>query len=49
MISTKTGTQTFNAVHPMIRIVAENALFLYELRHMPDINTFIDYGLAFSE
>ena len=49
MISTITGTQTFNAVHPMIRIVAENALFLYELRHMSDINTFIDDGLAFSD
>ena len=41
MISTITATQKFNAVHPIIR-VNTTELFVYRLRNMKDLDTFID-------
>lgn len=41
MISTITATQKFNALHPIIRVNATE-LFVYRLRNMKDLETFID-------
>lgn len=41
MISTITATQKFNAIHPIIRVNATE-LFVYRLRNMKDLDTFID-------
>ena len=40
-ISTITATQKFNALHPIIRVNATE-LFVYRLRNMKDLETFID-------
>ena len=40
-ISTITATQKFNALHPIIRVNATE-LFVYRLRNMNDLETFID-------
>ena len=41
MISTITATQQFNAIHPVIRVNAAE-LYVYRLRHMKDLDSFID-------
>ena len=41
MISTITATQRFNAIHPIIRVNATE-LYVYRLRNMKDLDTFID-------
>ena len=41
MISTITTTQKFNAIHPIIRVNATE-LYVYRLRNMKDLDTFID-------
>ena len=41
MISTITATQKFNAIHPIIRVSATE-LYVYRLRNMKDLDTFID-------
>ena len=41
MISTLTATQKFNAIHPIIRVNATE-LYVYRLRNMRDLETFID-------
>ncbi|MFM7981844.1 MAG: ATPase/DNA packaging protein, partial [Candidatus Fonsibacter sp.] len=41
MISTITATQKFNAIHPIMRVNATE-LFVYMLRNMKDLDTFID-------
>ena len=41
MISTITATQKFNAIHPIIRVNATE-LYVYRLRNMKDLETFID-------
>ena len=41
MISTITATQKFNAIHPIIRVNATE-LYVYRLRNMKDLDTFID-------
>ena len=41
MISTITATQSFNAIHPIIRVNATE-LYVYRLRNMQDLETFID-------
>jgi hypothetical protein len=41
MISTLTATQKFNAIHPIIRVNATE-LYVYRLRNMKDLDTFID-------
>ena len=40
-VSTITATQKFNALHPIIRVNATE-LFVYRLRKMNDLDTFID-------
>jgi hypothetical protein len=40
-ISTITATQKFNALHPIIRVKATE-LFVYNIRNMKDLETFID-------
>ena len=41
MISTIIATQKFNAIHPIIRVNATE-LYVYKLRNMKDLDTFID-------
>ena len=41
MISTITATQKFNAIRPSIRVNVTQ-LFVYRLRNMKDLETFID-------
>ena len=41
MISTITTTQKFNALHPKSRVSATE-LYVYKLRNMKDLDTFID-------
>ncbi|MFM7986840.1 MAG: hypothetical protein ACKPKO_46755, partial [Candidatus Fonsibacter sp.] len=41
MISTITTTQTFNAIHPIIRVNATE-LYVYRLRNNKDLEAFID-------
>jgi DNA replication protein DnaC len=41
MISTITATQKFNAIHPIIRVNATE-LYVYRLRNMKDLDTFIE-------
>ena len=41
MINTITPTQKFNAIHPNIRVNATE-LYVYRLRNMKDLDTFID-------
>ena len=41
MISTITATQRFNAIHPITRVNAIE-LYVYRLRNMQDLETFID-------
>ena len=41
MISTNTPTQKFNAIHPIFRLNATE-LYVYRLRNMTDLDTFID-------
>ena len=41
MISTITATQKFNAIHPIIRVNATE-LYVYRLRNMKDLDSFID-------
>ena len=41
MISKITATQKFNAIHPIIRVNATE-LYVYRLRNMKDLDTFID-------
>ena len=41
MVSTITTTQKFNAIHPIIRVNATE-LYVYRLRNMKDLDTFID-------
>ena len=40
MIITRTATQKFNAIHPIIRVNATE-LYVYRLRNMKDLDTFI--------
>ena len=41
MISTITATQKFNAIHPIIRVNATE-LYVYRLRNMKDLDTFVE-------
>ena len=41
MINTITATQKFNAIHPITRVNATE-LYVYRLRNMNDLDTFID-------
>ena len=41
MISPITAVQKFNAIHPIIRVNATE-LYVYRLRNMKDLDTFID-------
>ena len=41
MISTITATQTFNAIHPIIRVNATE-LYVYRLMNNKDLESFID-------
>ena len=41
MLTTITATQKFNAVRPIIRVNATE-LYVYKLRNMKDLDTFID-------
>ena len=41
MISTMTATQTFSAIHPIIRVNATE-LYVYRLRNYKDLETFIE-------
>ena len=41
MISTNTPTQKFNAIHPIFRLNATE-LYVYRLRNMQELDTFID-------
>ena len=41
MISTTTATQKFNAIHPNIRLNTTE-LYVYRLRNMKDLDSFID-------
>ena len=41
MICTITAIEKFNALHPIIRVNATE-LFVYRLRNMKDLDTFID-------
>ena len=45
MISTLTATEKLNAIHPIIR-VHMTELYVYRLRNMKDLDTFIDEVLA---
>ena len=41
MLSTITAIQRFNAIHPIIRVDATE-LYVYRLRNMKDLDSFID-------
>ena len=45
MISAITATQKFNAIHPIIKVSARE-VYVYRLKNMKDLDTFIDEGLA---